>query len=347
MRAERIIVSRTDHIGDVVLTFPMVGILRRHYPSSQIVFLGRSYTQAVVAACSHIDEFLTWDDAEDTDKKGKADFLRDQGADVIIHVYPEHPIAAAAWKARIPNRIGTSHRVYHLWTCNQRVDFTRRKSVLHEAQLNTKLLQPLGVQSIPSLAEIPELYGLTNLRPPPAELTTLLSTSKFNVIIHPMTAGNAKAWSLSNYTRLIESLPEDKYQVFVTGVEDDRGSIERGIPHKRANVTSLVGKTSLTDLLGFISAADGIVCASTGPAHVAAALGKCAIGIYQPRGIGRPGRYGLVGKNAHSLVYDPRCDRCLNNENCDCLQDIPLSAIRDILEPQADAKVHVQRNSEG
>ena len=162
-----------------------------------------------------------------------------------------------------------------------------------------------------------------------------------------MTAGNAKAWSLDNYTRLIQDLPEEKYQFFVTGVEDDRGSIERGMPLRAKNVTSLVGRTSLTDLLGFISAADAIVCASTGPLHVAAALGKCAIGFYQPRGIGRPGRYGPVGKNAHSLVYDANCEKCLNNEECDCLQDIPVSAIRDILEPQADAKVHAQRNSEG
>ena len=347
MRAERIIVSRTDHIGDVVLTFPMLGILRRDYPSSHIVFLGRSYTQAVIEACDHVDEFLAWDTAAEDGKKAKAAFLGAQRADVIIHVYPDYEIAAAARRARVPSRIGTSHRVYHLWTCNRRVDFTRRKSELHEAQLNVKLLQPLGIQSIPSLTEIPELYGLTKLEPPPAELAALLSTSKFNVIIHPMTAGNAKAWSLDNYTRLIETLPDEKYQFFLTGVEDDRRLIERGIPLRAKNVTSLVGRTSLTDLLGFVSAADGIVCASTGPLHVAAALGKCAIGIYQPRGIGRPDRYGPVGKNAHSLVYDPYCERCLNNEECDCLQDIPVSAVRDILEPQADAKVHVQQNSEG
>jgi ADP-heptose:LPS heptosyltransferase len=347
MKTERIIVSRTDHIGDVVLTFPMVGILKRSYPASQITFLGRSYTRAVIEACGHVDHFLAWDDAEESDKREKADFLRAQGGDVIIHVYPEHAIAAAARKARLPVRIGTSHRLYHLWTCNQRVGFTRRGSDLHEAQLNVKLLQPLGVQSIPTLSEIPELYGLTGLRPPPAELTTQLSTSKFNVVIHPMTAGNAKAWSLDNYRRLIESLPEEQYQVFITGVEDDRRDIERGIPLGRANVTSLVGRTSLTDLLGFISAADGIVCASTGPVHVAAALNKCAIGIYQPRGIGRPGRYGPVGRNAHSLMYDPNCERCLSNQDCNCLQDIPASAILDILEPQAEAKVHVQRNSAG
>jgi ADP-heptose:LPS heptosyltransferase len=347
MNAERIIISRTDHIGDVVLTFPMVGLLRRHYPSSQIVFLGRNYTQAMIEACDHVDEFLAWDAALDEDQRAQAAFLEAQEADVIIHVYPEYAIAAAAKRARVPTRVGTSHRLYHLWTCNRRVSFTRRRSELHEAQLNAKLLAPMGIGSIPTLAEIPKLYGLTKLEPPPAELAALLSSKKFNVVIHPMTAGNAKAWSLDNYTRLIETLQADQYDFFVTGVEDDRGSIERGMPLDRPNVTSLVGRTNLKDLLGFISAADAIVCASTGPLHVAAALGKCAIGFYQPRGIGRPGRYGPVGRKAHSLVYNPSCERCLNNEECDCLQDIPVTAVQDILEPQADAKRLARRDSEG
>jgi len=343
VRAEKIIVSRTDHIGDVVLTFPMLGLIKRHLPDSRILFLGRSYTEAVVEACEHVDEFLDWDDVERDGKKEKVEFLGDQAADAIIHVYPEPAIASAAWKARIPSRIGTSHRLYHLWTCNRRVGFTRRGSELHEAQLNARLLEPLGIESIPSLAEIPELYGLTRLARPTAEVASLLSARALNVVIHPKTAGNAKAWSLVNYARLIDSLPGDRCQFFVTGVDSDRASIEAGLPIERANVTSLVGRTSLTDLLGFISLADAMVCASTGPLHVAAALGKCAIGIYQPRGIGRPGRYGPVGRNTHALVYDPNCDKCVGNQECDCLQDIPVSAIREVLEDLADAKVRGQR----
>jgi len=343
MRAERIIVSRTDHIGDVVLTFPMLGLIKRRLPDSRIVFLGRSYTEAVIDACEYVDEFLGWDEVEKGRKKEQVDFLADQAADAIIHVYPEPAIARAAWRARIPSRIGTSHRFYHLWTCNQRVAFTRRGSDLHEAQLNSRLLEPLGIKSIPSLAEIPELYRLTRLARPTAELASLLSASKLNVIIHPMTAGNAKAWSLGNYAALVDSIPADKCQFFVTGIDDDRAFIESGLPMEETKVTSLVGRTSLTDLLGLISMADAMVCASTGPLHVAAALGKCAIGIYQPRGIGRPGRYGPVGQNAHALVHDPSCDKCLSNQECDCLQDIPVSAIRGILEPLADAKVRGQR----
>ena len=45
---ETIIVSRTDSIGDVMLTLPMMGMLRGHYPKARLVFLGRTYTEPVL-----------------------------------------------------------------------------------------------------------------------------------------------------------------------------------------------------------------------------------------------------------------------------------------------------------
>jgi heptosyltransferase-3 len=343
MKAEKIIVSRTDHIGDVVLTLPMVGILRRYYPSAEIVFLGNSYTQAAIDACEHTDGFLAWDAVAQLGKKAQKAFLQDQEADAIIHVYPRREIAAAARAAGIPCRIGTSHRSYHLWSCNKWIHFTRRKSDLHESQLNVKLLKPLGVRFVPMLTDLPSLYGLTKVKPLTGQLAALLRADKLNLIVHPTTAGNAKSWSPDNYARLIESLPPQRYQVFVTGTDADRGTIEAGLPLRGDNVTSLVGKTTLTQLISFISRADAMVCASTGPVHLAAALGKCAIGIYSPKGIGRPGRYGPVGKNAHTLVYDPNCERCLDGLDCDCLQDIPVSAIKDILDRLADDSLGAHR----
>lgn len=343
MTADRIIVSRTDAIGDVVLTLPMVGLLRQRYPSSEILFLGRSYTRAVVECCEHVDGFLAWDEVADSDKRTQSDFLESRDADVIVHAYPRPAIAAAARRARITNRIGTSHRYYHLWTCNRLVGLSRRKSTLHESQLNVKLLEPLGVKTIPGLEDIPPLYGLTKVPPPTPELAALLSNDRLNLIIHPMTGGSSKRWSLENYDRLIRALPKERYAVFVTGTEADGGVIADTLPLDRANVTSLIGRLALSDLVSFIGAADALVCGSTGPLHVAAALGKCAIGFYMPIGIAHPRRYGPVGVDVHPLLYDPDCARCRDGLDCDCLQGIPTSAVFEILEPLAHAIVSSRR----
>ena len=59
---ENIIISRIDGIGDVVLTLPVAGLLKKLKPNSKIFFLGRSYTKAIIDSCEHIDVFLNWDE---------------------------------------------------------------------------------------------------------------------------------------------------------------------------------------------------------------------------------------------------------------------------------------------
>ena len=55
---KRLIISRTDSIGDVILTLPVAGELKRMFPDIHILFLGSSYTRPIVECCPHVDEFV-------------------------------------------------------------------------------------------------------------------------------------------------------------------------------------------------------------------------------------------------------------------------------------------------
>ena len=57
MKLNKIILSRTDNIGDVVLALPMAGMIKKHYPDCKVIFLGRTYTKPIIDACENIDEF--------------------------------------------------------------------------------------------------------------------------------------------------------------------------------------------------------------------------------------------------------------------------------------------------
>ena len=93
---ERILISRTDSIGDVLLTLPMAGVLKKHFPDSNVIFLGRNYTRDIVALSSYIDEFISWDDQEKLDKHAKSNWLKTVNADTIIHVFPKVEIDCTA-----------------------------------------------------------------------------------------------------------------------------------------------------------------------------------------------------------------------------------------------------------
>src|SRR5258705_12248945 len=116
----RIIVSRTDRIGDVVLTLPLCGLLAEEL-SAEVLFLGRGYTAPVLEACPAVSQILDWDSVSAAGDEAQAKFLRDAGADTIVHVFPRKEVARAARRAGIARRIGTTHRIYHWWTCNSLV----------------------------------------------------------------------------------------------------------------------------------------------------------------------------------------------------------------------------------
>ncbi len=60
--SQTFLVSRTDAIGDVVLTLPVAGQLKQLFPGSRVVLIGRTYTAPVAASCPWVDDFLNLDD---------------------------------------------------------------------------------------------------------------------------------------------------------------------------------------------------------------------------------------------------------------------------------------------
>jgi ADP-heptose:LPS heptosyltransferase len=329
----RIIISRTDSIGDVVLTLPVAGALKEKFPGSMLTFLGRDYTRDVVSLSEHVDDFLSWDELKKQDGKEQLSWFRSLNADVIIHVFPVKEIAKLAAKARIPERIGTSGRLYHYLYCNRIVRFSRRRSDLHEAQLNFKLLDPLIGEVNPSLQELADLYGLKAGKKQDGEVDGLIDTNRFNLILHPKSKGSAREWPLENYTGLISHLPEKHYKIFVTGTAEEGQLLEEFLQQNQHKVTDLTGRFSLEEFIQFIDTADGLVAASTGPLHLSAALGKLAIGIYPPIRPMDPGRWAPLGKHAHYLVIDKSCDDCRKTMDCHCMAEIdPESVVKLIRE---------------
>jgi ADP-heptose:LPS heptosyltransferase len=318
---KRIIISRTDSIGDVMLTLPLCGVIKKHFPLCEIYFLGRTYTKAVTDSCEYIDHFINFDELEKQPVLNQVEALKKPGADAIIHVFPVKKIALLAKNARIPIRVGASGRWYHYLFCNKIIPLTRRRSALHEAQLNLKLLQAIGIHEELKIDEIGVFYGWRpkgNLRP---EILNLIDNDRFNLILHPRSKGSAREWGLKNFSRLVTLLPENDFRIFVTGTAIEGEQINELFDF-HPSLVNLTGKLNLTELIQFISKADGLIAASTGPLHIAAASGIIAIGIYPAIKPMHPGRWQPVGLFASALVLQKDCNRCRKTQSCRCMTDI-------------------------
>jgi heptosyltransferase III len=330
MKGNAIILSRTDAIGDVVLTLPMAGVLKSLFPERPVYFLGRSYTEDVVKASVHVDRFLNWDEWKQLPPAQAAGSMAAVGAGTIVHVFPDSRIAGLAKRAGIPQRIGTTNRLYHWPTCNRLVRLSRRHSPLHEAQLNLKLLVPLGAKASYSVEEIGGYYGLTRLQGLPPDIAALPDPGRFNLVLHPKSRGSAREWGLDNFRQLVDLLPRDRFKIFVTGTAAE-GSLVQPLLNEFPFLTDLTGRLSLGELMAFLVRVDALVAASTGPLHLAAALGIGALGIYPPIRPMHPGRWAPLGPHAKVFVKEGDCETCRKTADCACMRGIGAQLLVDYL----------------
>lgn len=327
------LVSRTDAIGDVVLTLPVCGWLKQHKPGCRVVFIGRTYTAAVAVACPWVDDFIDVDALFKLSETEQIVKISSQNAAAIVHVFPNKQLARLAQQAAVPLRIGTRNRFFHWLTCNRLVPLSRRHSPLHEAQLNLQLLAPLGYAEalgLPQIAAFVKLLPIAPLAPQWQQLLAARQPGQLNVILHPRSRGSAREWGLPHFGQLAQLLHAAGHRIFISGTAAEGQELTDWLWEYGAFITANVtGQLALPEFIAFIAAADGLVAGSTGPLHLAAALGRHALGLYPPIRPMHPGRWAPLGPQAEYVVFDrPDCQDCRTQPAaCTCIKAIAAAAV--------------------
>jgi len=313
---KRIIISRTDSIGDVIVTLPLAAFLKEQNKNITIYFIGTAYTKSIIEACPHVDVFL---DRATLIQHG---LPADVQAQAIVFAFPDKELEKKIRK-QVPIRVGTANRWYHWLYLNTRISFSRKNSPLHESQLNFHLLSPWFDAPIPSLEKI-KSYTLLKIESNTDLKAILDPSAKKHVIFHTKSKGSAREWPLSNYHQLAKLVAPLQYQVYISGTAAEGKLIHEQCPELflEKNVTDITGKFSLHEFIEFINICDATVACSTGPLHISAALNKQTIGIYPPIRPMHAGRWGPLGSRSTALVSTKSCDLCRTTGTCMCIQSI-------------------------
>lgn len=323
MGTDTFLISRTDSIGDVVLTLPLCAWIKEQFPKSKILFLGRTYTAPILKRYEAIDEVINWDEIQAKPLEEQISFFKEWKINTCIHVFPNKEVARVIKKAGIQNRIGTSHRLFHWTTCNIRPNFTRKNSNFHESQLNFELLRPIGLKELPTKEQLLKWSKFFHSREVKNELLLeYLKIEGKKVILHPKSQGSAVEWPMENYVQLAKELIKEDYTVFFSGTEKEGLSFREYLP-THPKIIDLSGKSSLDDFIAFIAQVDVLVACSTGPLHIAAISGKSAIGLYTDLRPMHPGRWAPIGKFAKALT--------IGNQNNPQLKDIEKIEVSTVL----------------
>jgi len=120
----RIVVTRTDALGDVILTTPVYRALKDVFTESYLSVVCREYTEPVLRNNPYIDECITIKEERLTQPTELADLtarLRAGSFDLAVALFPSPFIATALRDAHIPIRVGSARR-FHSWKFTHRAN---------------------------------------------------------------------------------------------------------------------------------------------------------------------------------------------------------------------------------
>jgi len=320
-----LLIVRTDRVGDVVLSLPLARAIKERFPSCRVSFLVRAYTQDLTRGHPWIDEVLVLEEGRGgTDVAANARAVRSRGFDTGIAVYPTLRIALVLLRSGIPRRIGTAYRWYSA-LFNERVRQHRRRGDRHELEHNMDLLRRLGIEPPDSPS-----FDLPVSPERSRKVETLLEREgvgprRPRIVVHPGSGGSAVDLPLERFRTLVARMRADlDATILVTGLASEKPACDA--LSAGGGVVNLAGALELGDLVALIDRSDVLVANSTGPIHIAAALGKFVVGFYSKSPACSPARWGPYTDRRAVFMPTLGCSGCTRSRcrKLRCMESIDL-----------------------
>lgn len=315
----KILLVRPDGLGDLILSLPVAWTLKDSFPGCEVDYLVSTRASGIRSLVDYVDGWLV-DDGGDGSRLSLWQLVRKiKTADYshIVELKPSWRTTLAGFLAGVKNRIGTSRRVYSP-LYSRAISVHRKGSGSHQTDLDLMLLKPLGID----VERILPALGVTqNARQTAGGL--LRAVDREYVVIHPGSSGSARNWPVENYRKLAEIiLAETDYDVVIT----DRDKADYEFP----GCLDIRGRTDVETLAGILNGAGLFVSGSTGPLHLADALGVLCVSFFLNRPDIGPLRWG-PRRNMKNVITPVDDCRCRNLKGCRCLERIsPREAFKRI-----------------
>ena len=328
---ENLLIVRTDRIGDVVLSLPLAGIVKKHYPQCKVTFLLRDYTKSLVEDHPYIDEVILLHESKE--KISLFCNIKQTAAkkfDACVIVYPTFITALIIFFSGIRNRVGTGYRWYS-FLFNRKVYEHRKYAEKHELEYNINLLQYFGIYEKSDYTSIN--FDIKTNNQSLQKINNLLIEHEIKpgiplFIVHPGSGGSSINLPPEKFKELISLIDSNlNAQILVTGSENEKDLCGRLIINKK--IKNLAALLNLSELIALISRCSIFISNSTGPIHIAAALGKYTVGFYPNLLACSAKRWGPYTDKKIIFTPDKKCSDC-GREQCaseNCMNSIKVTDV--------------------
>jgi lipopolysaccharide heptosyltransferase I len=327
----KILILKPSSLGDVIHALPVLRLLKRHLPKSEIYWW--------------LDAALVPLLEKDPDLSGIIPFQRQRWA--ALRRWPEIARSVAVMRRhRFDWAIdlqGLARSSMFAWLANAGLtvgldnlregsregavalyDITppRAPANLHAVDRYLAVLPLLGVpvrRDFDWLPRRPEIAAQVERK------WGNLSTARWIALL-PGGRWDNKRWPVQYWLELIKLMrqtPELKFVIL--GSKDEQSLGESIIAADPARCLNLAGQTSLAEMIEWVRLSKLIVTNDTGPMHVAAAMGRPVIALFGPTHPASTGPYGQLGNVLQTTTLS--CVPCMSQK---CSYRDPLACLHSI-----------------
>lgn len=314
--ADRILVTRLNFLGDVVLSLPLVDALRARFPGTEIDYLTRDAGAGLLAGDARFARVFRL-------RSGTAEALRlvrslrARRYRAVIDLYANPRSAWLTWLSGAPVRVGVDRRGRrHLYTHPVSVPAAVRRVT----DIFLRYGEPLGVRGE---AGVPVLrVGDAEARAADDVLRDAGASGRI-IGVHPGGKWRVKRWPASHFAELIRLLRARGDEVVVfTGPDEPDATV--ALRERVGDAARYLPVMGVREMAAVISRLDGMVACDGGVMHVSVAVGTPTVGVfgssepavwfpYPERGPWRAAAIDVDCRPCHRHVCPLGHTRCLND----------------------------------
>jgi len=305
---KRILLIKLRYIGDVVLSTPLLPILRKRFPEASLTFLVNPGTESVLLGNPYLEKIMVlprkgwgqqfecyqtlrqarFDGVVDLTDGDRSAFLTYwTGAGVRLGFNRENRWRGKLYTHVLPSAYGSMHMVdYHA--------------------------QALPALGISDPVGNPEWY----LRPEDHEqgdhlMASLQIGQAPLVLLHPPARYANKAWPLERFAALADWLADHGAVVAIIGHQSEMMIGQHIVNLTRSKPRNVMGQTGLRQLAAVMKRSALFIGNDGGPMHMAAAVGCPVLGLFGPSD---PHVWGPRGRKVSVIYKGLNCEKCFYHE---------------------------------
>lgn len=278
-KAMKVLVSRPDKIGDVILALHGAKQLKALLPEIHLTFHVSGYTKELLENISFIDEILVL---------GR-DNVDGKRFDAVIDLMAKYHHAKEYKTSAIPLRIGNSARWFRfLYT--RSVYVRRSKALLNEAEYDWQIMRELS-------SKLERSRLKTKLEREDFRHIPLRNDAEGRVVLMPGATVSAVGWPVEHWQTLANLLVESGEKVCIVlgpaemHLRERFSKMNETRPEAESDPITVSVPEGLQALTGVLARAKSYIGPSTGVTHLASALGLEGFALYPEQRSMHPRRW--------------------------------------------------------